>query len=484
MYPLGHTAEMDHLKRGRKPLFLTACVLLGLNFCSPKSQQENLKRIVNLSAQENQLTFGQKGHFLNQRQVFSPNDQWVVFDQRNEDSQIGTNGTIARLHLDTGEIEVLYQVPDQTPFGPGVGAAAYHPQKEEVIFIRGLDNAAQDYPYHFTRRSGFRVSINGQKNEFMHAEARDVSFPISAGALRGGTHAHSYSQDGDWISFTYNDAILEAEALVNPRVKDLRTVGFMIADIPVEVPNSEDSDELFSGSHKAFLAARVTAFPEPGSDEIQKAYEECWLGNINGGAKESPIGTRSMAYLGDVMDANGRLITEIFISEIPQDIANAGLSEGSKILMPEVHHSIIQRRLTYSQNNKYPGVQGPRQWLRSSPDGSSVYYYAKSEDGEVQIFSVSIGNGVSEQITANQFSPDTMFSLSPDGNWLAYGYQQQIYLTHIETSETYLLKPSQVSSHSLSNINWSHSADRLVYNRKVTSPDGDYYQIFELKPFK
>lgn len=484
MYQLVYKGLMDYQKMGRNPLFLTVCILIGLNFCSPKTQQENLNRIVNLNAQENQLTFGKHGHFLNQRQVFSPNDQWVVFDYRNEDSQIGSNGTIARMNMENGEIEALYQVPDQTQFGPGVGAAAYHPQKEEVIFIRGLDNATENFPYHFTRRSGFRVSITGEKMEFMHADARDVSFPISDGALRGGTHAHSYSQDGDWISFTYNDAILEAEALVNPRVKDLRTVGFMIANTPVEVSGSEDSDELFSGSHKAFLAARVIAFPEPGSDDIQKAYEECWLGNNYKSTQEAAIETRSMAYLGDVIDANGKLVTEIFVSEIPEDIADDFFDEGTKTKMPKVSPSIIQRRLTYSQNRKYPGVQGPRQWLRSSPDGSRVYYYAKSEEGEVQIFSVSIKDGVSKQITSNKFSPETMFSLSPDGKWLAYGYQQRIYLTHIETAETFYLKSSEVSAHSLSNINWSHKGDLLVYNRKVSSIDGDYYQIFEIMPFK
>ena len=39
-------------------------------------------------------------------------------------------------------------------------------------------------------------------------DARDVTAPFTPGALRGGTHAHAWSGDGKWISFTYQDAAL------------------------------------------------------------------------------------------------------------------------------------------------------------------------------------------------------------------------------------------------------------------------------------
>ncbi|WP_373399022.1 hypothetical protein V8V91_04750 [Algoriphagus halophilus] len=50
---------------------------------------------------EIQMTEGPTGHFLNQRQAFSPNDQLLVFDNRNEDSKIGENASIELLDLST-----------------------------------------------------------------------------------------------------------------------------------------------------------------------------------------------------------------------------------------------------------------------------------------------------------------------------------------------------------------------------------------------
>lgn len=64
--------------------------------------------IIEIGLEERQLTFEPKGHFLNQRQVFSPDDVHVVFDNRNEDGKIGENRSIQRLNIETGKIETIY----------------------------------------------------------------------------------------------------------------------------------------------------------------------------------------------------------------------------------------------------------------------------------------------------------------------------------------------------------------------------------------
>jgi hypothetical protein len=59
-------------------------------------------------------------------------------------------------------------------------------------------------------------------------DARDVTPPFTFGALRGGSHAYSFNQDGNWVSFTYNDAVMEKAAATDPQLKDLRTVAVMV----------------------------------------------------------------------------------------------------------------------------------------------------------------------------------------------------------------------------------------------------------------
>lgn len=446
-----------------------------------------MEKIPNPSAQERQLTFEEAGHLLNQRQIFSPNDEWLVFDGRNDDSKIGENENIGLLNLESGEIIGVYSNSNQSQFGPGAGAVSYHPLKEEVVFIRGLIDANQGSPYHITRRSAIGLDLTDKRSpKSFHADARDVSAPFTAGALRGGTHAYSYSGDGDWISYTYNDEVLEIESQSNPEVKDLRTIGVMIANHPVQVVDSENEDANFGGTYFSVLAARVTPNPIAGTDDIQKAYEECWIGTngyINSDGKRIK---RALAYLGDVIDENGNLVTEIFVSDLPDDpqlLMDSPNLKGTRTSLPEVPESILQRRITFSTDQKFQGIQGPRQWLRSSPEGDRIYFYAKGDDGIVQIFFVSPNGGRVVQVTHLTKSPDTMFSLSPDGDWLAFGIDNQVLVASISSGDSFALGSASDGTSELCNINWSHGGDRLVYNRKVASESGSYFQIFELKPF-
>jgi len=39
---------------------------------------------------ETQLTFDESGHSINDYHLFSPDDQWIVYDVRNHDSQISS----------------------------------------------------------------------------------------------------------------------------------------------------------------------------------------------------------------------------------------------------------------------------------------------------------------------------------------------------------------------------------------------------------
>lgn len=461
---------------------------LSLTSCTQPTNQTTVNLTPNPNAVERQLTQGLQGHFLNHRQAFSPDDQWVAFDGRGEDPKMGENDLIGMVNLHSGEVRELYRVPGQQVYGPGSGAVSFNPQGGEVTFIRGLLSASPEYPYDLTRRSAIGLDLENPDNPVpRHLDARDITAPYTPGALRGGSHAYSYTADGKWISFTYNDAVLEKTSKVDPTVKDIRTVAFLVKGKAVEVQTELPGQE-FSGTGFTVIAAEVVPFPTPGSDEIQKACEETWVG-VDGFTRSSGEKVyRAMAYLGDVVTEEGNVVTEVFVTEIPADweqsLADTDLA-GSETRMPEMPKAFTQRRVTFMAEKKYPGVEGPRHWLRTSKSGDRVFFYAKSDDGVVQLHSVSPNGGEPVQITHNDFSPETGFSLSPDENWVVFGHQNRVYLTDVKSGKTTLVGPAPQANHSqLWNFNWSYSGQTLVYNKRVDEAGGSFFQIFTLNPFQ
>ena len=88
-----------------------------------------------------QLTHDNSGHTIHNTQCFSQDDQWIVYDTRNNDTMIASTGSISMVNTQTGEIRELYHTKHQTLYGPGVGAATFSPVANRVIFIHGVQNA-------------------------------------------------------------------------------------------------------------------------------------------------------------------------------------------------------------------------------------------------------------------------------------------------------------------------------------------------------
>ncbi len=465
-----------------------AFFVLILNSCSQPSNQTAVTLTPNPNAEERQLTRGLQGHFLNHRQAFSPDDQWVAFDGRGEDPKMGENDLIGMVNLQSGEIRELYRVPGQQPYGPGSGAVSFNPQGGEVAFIRGLLSADENHPYDLSRRSCIGLDLSRLDDiQVKNLDARDITPPYTPGALRGGSHAYLYSADGEWISFTYNDAVLAKTAQTDTNVKDIRTVAFLVRGKNVEVETELPGQE-FSGAGFTVIAAQVVPFPKPGTDEIQKACEETWVGTEGYIRSNGEKVYRALAYLGDVVTAEGNVVTEVFVTEIPEDweqsLAETDLV-GSETRMPEMPKAFRQRRLTFTADRKFPGVEGPRHWLRTTKSGDRIFFYAKSDDGVVQLFSVSPEGGEPAQITHNDFSPDTGFSLSPDERWVVFGHQNRIFLTDLHSGKTVRVGPEPKPNESqMWNFNWSYSGRTLVYNKRVEEEGGSFFQIFTLNPFQ
>ena len=430
---------------------------------------------------EKQITADSYGHFLNPVQAWSPDGEWLVYDTRNEDPHISRTGSVERVNVRTGEEEIVYQNMRQTLYGPGVGAAAWSPVSDQIIFIRGLNNARRERPYGITRRTGVGVFLDN-KNQIIKYDGRDVTKPFTQGALRGGTHAHSWNGDGQWISFTYNDAVMADLSKMDSSVQDLRMVGVMAPWGKVDVVHVE-RDENFSGRMFSMVISSVTESPEPGSDQISKAYEDGWIGQAgytDSSGRRSPY---AVAFLGDVRDEHGGKVTEVFVVDLPEqkpEMINEVQLKGSEYERPQPLSMVNQRRVTYTTDRKYPGVRGPRQWMKSSPDGSQLYFMMKDEEGYIQLFSVPTIGGAVRQISSNNFSIETAFDIDPSGNWAAYGSNQKVYLTSLTTGSTKCISDPHEDYSDLRAIQWSYSGHNLAFNRKVKNRDSSYYQIFTL----
>ncbi|GJM33591.1 MAG: biopolymer transporter Tol [Saprospiraceae bacterium] len=469
-----------------KQLFLFLALAVTLAACQEKNDQQSMSEPIRFpEMEETQITFEESGHFIHTTQQFSPDDQWIVYDTRNEDPHISRTCCIEMVNVASGEIRRLYQTANQTNFGPGVGGVTFNPREHSVLFIHGLQNCDSLRPYDFSRRTGVRIRTEEpQKPIFM--DGRDVQPPFTPGALRGGTHAHTWSADGQWVSFTYNDDVLvELAKTPNASVKDLRMVGVMAPLGPVSVAQ-DDSGENFDGQLFSVVVTEVVEAPEPGSDQIDRAYEDGWIGD-NGYLKtDGSRQKRAIAFLGDVRDDQGQVLSEVFVVDVPDDItaAEAGKPiEGTNMTRPMPPAGTTQRRLTFTGKRRHPGVQGPRHWLRSSPDGSVVFFMMKDEGGIVQIYGVSPNGGEIQQITKNDFSIATSFNVSPDGKWLCYGSQERVFVTEISSGLSKQVSPDPSEKFSaLQGINWSNDGKMIVYNRKVETGGAAYYQVFLLKP--
>lgn len=369
-----------------------------------------------LAAGERPLTSAPHGHQIHQDQAFSPDGRWIHFDARPDDTRLAESAWIGRVELATGRVEVLHRVPGQVPPAPGVGAVVASPTDGRLAFIQGLPDASSENPYAVNRRSGRTLAADGS---VLHLDARHpVASPVP-GALRGGTHAFAWSPDGRRLSFTYNDATVGAR----PAPTDLRTVGVMQPGRAVDVPAGPGA---FPGAAFATVVAEVRPDPDPGSDQLLRAHDEAW------------VDASRLAFLGVVRAADGSLLTEVFLAELPARLASARFSPSGPPLPPA---DIQLRRLTRTERRAHPGVQGPRHWVRPSPDRSLVAFLAKDDAGLVQIHAVPAAGGDIRALSRLPASVDAPFSWTPDGRRLACAAGGRLWIVDASTGRAEPLTP-------------------------------------------
>ncbi|KLU17317.1 MULTISPECIES: DUF3748 domain-containing protein [Xenorhabdus] len=404
---------------------------------------------------ERQITFYSRSHQITNINAWTPDSQWLVYDVR-PDGAFFTGLTIEKIHVNHGQTEIIYQAKE----GAHVGVVTVSP-KEPVryAFIHGPEKPDAQWQYDFHHRRGVIVS-DIQPNVAINIDAMDITSPYTAGALRGGTHVHVFSPDGSRLSFTYNDHVMHE---LDPAL-DLRNVAVAVP-LRAVMPAKKHSRE-YGGRYFSVVVSETTACPRPGSDDINRAYEEGWIGQ-QGYRKDNGQWQRwALAFIGDTYATNGEKIPEIYLVDLPEHndeyaIAGDQPLAGTETTLPAPPAGVKQKRLTFTHNNRWPGVVTvPRHWLRTSPDGYKICFLMKDEKGIVQLWYISPNGGEPMQITYSKNSIQSAFSWDSRGRFIACVCDNSVVLCDSQTGKMQRLT--------------EHTDDAPSADAIVISPDDRY----------
>ena len=425
-----------------------------------------------------QVTTAPHGHVLTNTGVWSADGRWIVYDVRSTADGVVFDGTrIERVEVETGRVEVLYESRE----GACCGVVTASPVDERVVFILGPERPDAIWSYGPARRRGVLVQAS-RPGAAISLDARDLMAPFTPGTLRGGTHVHVFSPDARLVSFTYEDAVLDA-ASPGAAERNLRGVGVTLLDTPVTVPPTHPRNH---SGHATVLVTRLHDEPRPGSDEISRAVEEAWVGTAGYRRADGSRQRRALTFQGRVTAADGRTVDEVFIVDLPDD-PSCLLEPGDEPLAgtpttrPAAPVTVTQRRLTFTADRLHPGIQGPRHWLRSSPDGTRIAYLARDDEGVVQIFSVSPTGGEPTQLTHGPWGIASSFSWSPDGRGIACVADGSVCVVDAADGNLRRLTPPvrDGSAPRPEACVFSPDGTRIAYARMVRAGDGaTHNQIF------
>ena len=384
-----------------------------------------------------QLTFAPRHHQLTNIHTWTPDSQWLAFDVRPSGASF-TGETIERVNVHTGAVEVIYRATS----GAHVGVVTVSPLAEKYVFIHGPENPDAQWHYDFHHRRGVVVENGVAEN----LDAMDITAPYTPGALRGGTHVHVFSPNGQFVSFTYNDHVLHER---DPAL-DLRNVGVAAPYGPV-APRGQHPRE-YAGSHWCVLVSQTTPVPQPGSDEINRAYEEGWVGD------------HRLAFIGDTLSLAGEKVPELFIVDLPQtrsgwQHARDAPLAGTEKTLPAPPAGVVQRRLTFTHQRRYPGLAtAVRHWVRANPQGTAIAFLMRDDAGIIQLWLMSPDGGEPHQLTHNTTDIQSAFNWHPSGQWLGFVLEGRIACCDAHTGDITFLTTDHENA---------PSADAIVF-----SPDG------------
>ena len=422
------------------------CLVLMLAGCAEhrKTNAMNETKPAGKSA-ERQVTSGPGGRILTNIRVWSPDGQWIAYDVRSDAAGDQFDGDrIEMVNVASGEVKLVYRARAQAR----CGVVTFHPVENKAVFILGPEDPTPDWQYNAYHRQGLIVDLAKPSRAPENLDARDLVAPLTPGALRGGSHVHVWDGAGECVSFTYEDHLLAVFSEESPEHEmNLRNVGVSMPGRPVHAGKEHARNH--NGSHFSVLVTRTVAYPRPGSDEIKRAFEEGWVGTNGYVRRDGSRQRRALAFQGHVIIAGGETLSEVFIVDLPEDLTAPGDGplEGTAVRRPLPPRGTVQRRLTYTADRKFAGLQGPRHWLRCSPDGSRIAFLMKDDAGIVQLWTISPNGGAPVQVTRNRWPVASTFTWSPDGRFMAHVMDRSVCVTDTGNGATHRLTlPSDEST--------------------------------------
>lgn len=399
--------------------------------------------LMRYSLQPLQITSKHQNHQLTNHNIWTNDSMWIAYDCRTTPS-IFDSDRIERINVITGKHQLIYQSQFDAKVGVVTVSHGNHPK---YIFIHGPENPNEQWKYDFHYRRGVIAQTLSSSAEYSisNFDGFYETPPLIPGILHGGTHVHMFSPDDAMISFTYNDYLLHHHNIA----AEHRNVGigFYDSSFASDIPLKHDRQYL--GKYFCVLISNTVEHAELGSDQIEKAYEECWIGE-NGYIKSDGSHQKyAIAFLGDTRDSKGNIITEIYKVDLPQNHLDLKHEEigyplsGTETNLPSQPKGLHQERLTYGEKNNQPGVaKVPRHWLRSSPDGSKIAFLMGDENGVTQLWLISTVGGLPHKITDNQHPISSAFSWHPSGKFIAFAINDAIALCDIRDGSMHYLTDS------------------------------------------
>jgi hypothetical protein len=222
--------------------------------------------------------------------------------------------------------------------------------------------------------------------------------------------------------------------------------------------------------------------PTPGSDEINRAYEDAWIGTNGYIRADGNRQCRAIAFMGDCLSENGARLPELFIVDIPDDVTIADHEPlcGTEVTRPAPPKGTSQRRLTYTSMRKHPGIGGPRHWPRSNPAGTLIACLMLDDDGITQLWLVSPLGGEPRQLTHGKQEVASAFSFRSDGQYIACVIGESVCEVNVTTGAVSALTATDFPMGLLRPEACVYSPDgsRVAYVRSVASDGQEFNQIF------
>lgn len=409
-------------------------ILLAGAMCLPWGVAQAGSEDLSSKTKEQQITFGLHGHILANFNIWSPDSQWIVYDCRQAGEKFDAT-RIEMVNVATGETQPLFISQNDA----ACGVATWSPDGDRIVFILGPEHPAQEWNYAVSRRRGAFVQI-GQPDSYRPMDAMNYAPPFVSGALRGGTHVHVFNPAGNRVSYSYDDEVLrQSRDADETPVFTQRNIGVSAPNGPVNVARNHPRNN--DGDWFSTVVTRTVSNPRPGSDEVGDSLEEGWIGTEGYVRADGTRQKSALAFQGKIMGKNGQPLREVFVLDLPEDLTIEGDAPlaGTDDALPAPPKGTTQRRITFTEDRKHPGVDGPRHWLRSSPDGDRIAFLMKDDTDIVQIYLVSPRGGEITQLTSNPWSVASTFTWSPDGLWISYVMDNSVFVTELSSGKSFRL---------------------------------------------